>query len=193
MDFELSEEVQQIRDPIARYVDDQLVPRAAEIDEAHAFPRDAFAEIGALGFFRMLYPENSGGLGLGMVSKFGAAPDIAGGFVRILPVKRWDCRRHSGAPLVSFVGYIRDEIEWSGDARKIFNSSTNIERGFCGKCGSPVLSFIEEMPAVKFVKAGSLDDSSWLKIDSNFYSSSAHSWSPIDEDILSFTHNPDKL
>ena len=35
------------------------------------------------------------GLGLGMVSKFGAAPDIAGGFVRILPVKRWDCRRHS--------------------------------------------------------------------------------------------------
>jgi hypothetical protein len=49
------------------------------------------------------------------------------------------------------------------------------------------------MPAVRFVKAGTLDDSSWLKIDSNFYSSSAYSWSPIDEDIPSFTHNPDKV
>jgi len=58
---------------------------------------------------------------------------------------------------------------------------------------SGLLSFIEEMPAVRFVKAGTLDDSSWLKIDSNFYSSSAYSWSPIDDDIPSFTHNPDKV
>jgi hypothetical protein len=72
-------------------------------------------------------------------------------------------------------------------------SGRNMNRGFCRECGSPVLSFIEEMPEVKFVKAGSLDDSSWLKIDSSFFSSSAHSWSPIDEDIPSFTHNPDKV
>ena len=58
-----------------------------------------------------------------------------------------DCRRHSGAPLVSFVGYIRDEIEWSGDARKIYNSSPNIERGFCGKCGTPLTweGYVEEL------------------------------------------------
>ena len=51
MDFELSEEVRQIRDTFARYVDERLVPHAADIDEAHAFPREAFDEIGALGFF----------------------------------------------------------------------------------------------------------------------------------------------
>jgi hypothetical protein len=72
-------------------------------------------------------------------------------------------------------------------------SGRNMSRGFCAECGSPVLSFINEIPEVKFVKAGSLHDSSWLKIDSNFYSSSAHPWSPIDEDILSFTHNPETL
>ena len=33
------------------------------------------------------------GLGLGMVSSFGAAPDVKGGYVKILPVKGWDCRR----------------------------------------------------------------------------------------------------
>ena len=72
-------------------------------------------------------------------------------------------------------------------------SGRNMNRGFCEECGSPVLSFIKEMPEVRFVKAGSLDDASWLKIDSNFYSSSAHAWSPIDEDIPSFTHNPDQV
>jgi len=33
------------------------------------------------------------GLGLGMVSSFGAATDVAGGYVKILPVSGWDCRR----------------------------------------------------------------------------------------------------
>ena len=93
MDFELSEEMRQIRDTFARYTDERLIPRAAEIDEAHAFPREAFDEIAQLGFFRMLYPEDDGGLGLGMVSTFGAAPDVAAGFVKILPVNGWDCRR----------------------------------------------------------------------------------------------------
>ena len=32
-----------------------------------------------------------------------------------------------------------------------------------------------------------------IKIDSNFFSSSAYSWSPIDEDIPRFKHNPDQV
>ncbi len=83
MDFELSEEVRQIRDTFARYVDERLAPRAAEIDEAHAFPREAFDEIGALGFFRMLYPEDAGGLGLGMVPYCLAVEELARGSMSV--------------------------------------------------------------------------------------------------------------
>jgi hypothetical protein len=50
---------------------------------------------------------------------------------------------------------------------------------------------VEENPAIKFIKAGSLDDSSWVSADSNFFSSSASPWSPVDKDIHTFTHNPD--
>jgi len=32
-------------------------------------------------------------LGLGMVSKFSAAPDIKGGFITTLPVEGWSCHR----------------------------------------------------------------------------------------------------
>jgi len=48
------------------------------------------------------------------------------------------CRRHTGAPVASLAGYHRDEIKWSGEIRKIYQSSPDIERGFCGKCGTPL-------------------------------------------------------
>ena len=107
-----------------------------------------------------------------------------------------DCQKSTGSGKATVLVLASNAIKMEGELK--FHTTTtisgrNMNRGFCRECGSPVLSFIEEMPEVKFVKAGSLDDSSWLKIDSNFFSSSAHAWSPIDEDIPSFTHNPDQV
>ena len=107
-----------------------------------------------------------------------------------------DCQKSTGSGKATILMLPSKAIKMEGELK--FHTTTtasgrSMNRGFCDECGSPVMSFIEEMPGMKFVKAGSLDDSSWLKIDSNFFSSSAHSWSPIDEDIPSFTHNPDKV
>ena len=107
-----------------------------------------------------------------------------------------DCQKSTGSGKSTILLLPAQAILMDGEL-KFYTSPTssgrNMSRGFCQECGSPVLSFIKEMQEVNFLKAGSLDDSSWLKIDSNFYSSSAHSWSPIDDDILSFTHNPDQV
>ena len=107
-----------------------------------------------------------------------------------------DCQKSTGSGKSTILMLPAQAILMDGEL-KFYTSPTssgrNMSRGFCQECGSPVLSFIKEMQEVNFLKAGSLDDSSWLKIDSNFYSSSAHSWSPIDDDILSFTHNPDQV
>ena len=107
-----------------------------------------------------------------------------------------DCQKSTGSGKSTILMLPAQAILMDGEL-KFYTSPTssgrNMSRGFCEECGSPVLSFIKEMQEVNFLKAGSLDDSSWLKIDSNFYSSSAHSWSPIDDDILSFTHNPDQV
>ena len=107
-----------------------------------------------------------------------------------------DCQKSTGSGKATILMLPSKAIKMEGELK--FHTTTSasgrsMNRGFCDECGSPVLGFIEEMPGMKFVRAGSLDDSSWLKIDSNFFSSSAHSWSPIDEDIPSFTHNPDKV
>ncbi len=107
-----------------------------------------------------------------------------------------DCQKSTGSGKSTILLLPAQAILMDGEL-KFYTSTTssgrNMSRGFCEECGSPVLSFIKEMQEVNFLKAGSLDDSSWLKIDSNFYSSSAHSWSPIDDDILSFTHNPEQI
>ena len=71
------------------------------------------------------------------------------------------------------------------------SGGSHISRGFCAECGSPLISFVQENSDVKFIKVGSIDDSSWINADSNFWSSTASQWSPVDETIHSFTHNPD--
>jgi benzylmalonyl-CoA dehydrogenase len=79
MDFELSEEFRAIRETFARFSDEQVAPQAAAIDEAHEFPRKLFTQVGALGFFRMRYPEAVGGLDLGLLPFCLAVTELARG------------------------------------------------------------------------------------------------------------------
>jgi butyryl-CoA dehydrogenase len=79
MNFELSDEQVQIRDTFARFCDERIAPRAAAIDEAHAFPRALFREIADLGFFGLRYPPESGGLGLDLISLCLALEEISRG------------------------------------------------------------------------------------------------------------------
>ncbi|QLG61829.1 acyl-CoA dehydrogenase [Halorarum salinum] len=64
MDFGLTTEQAQIRDVVAEFVDEEVAPRAAEIDETDEFPADLVAEMGELGLMGMPFPEEYGGAGL---------------------------------------------------------------------------------------------------------------------------------
>ena len=64
MDFELSAEQRQIRDMVAEFVDEEVVPRAAEIDETDEFPADLIDQMADLGLLGMPFPEEYGGAGL---------------------------------------------------------------------------------------------------------------------------------
>ncbi|PSP53722.1 acyl-CoA dehydrogenase [Halobacteriales archaeon QH_3_68_24] len=64
MDFALTQEQRQIRDTVAAFVDAEVAPRAAEIDETDEFPRDLIDEMADLGLMGMPIPEEYGGAGL---------------------------------------------------------------------------------------------------------------------------------
>ncbi|TAN48906.1 MAG: acyl-CoA dehydrogenase, partial [Betaproteobacteria bacterium] len=79
MDFELGEEQRAIRDAFARFTDERIAPRAAALDAAHAFPRELFGELAAMGLFAMRYPEDVGGSGTGLTEFCLALEEIARG------------------------------------------------------------------------------------------------------------------
>ena len=60
------------------------------------------------------------------------------------------------------------------------DSGRTLSRYFCPDCGSPLYSQREGSPERIVVRAGSLDDSSGMKITANIWTRSARPWSWID-------------
>jgi butyryl-CoA dehydrogenase len=79
MNFDLDDDQRAIRDAFARFVDERVVPQAAALDEAHAFPRELFLELAHLGLFGMRYPESLGGSGLSLPEFALALEEVARG------------------------------------------------------------------------------------------------------------------
>ena len=80
---ELPDDIREIQNTFARFSDEQIAPKAEAIDEAADFPREAFQAIADLGFFGMRYPEEVGGLGLGLLAYCKAIEEIARGSVSV--------------------------------------------------------------------------------------------------------------
>ncbi len=48
------------------------------------------------------------------------------------------CRGHTGAPVVTFVGFKKDQVAFTKGERQIYKSSPGVGRAFCGQCGTPL-------------------------------------------------------
>ncbi|MCU0725256.1 MAG: acyl-CoA dehydrogenase family protein [Planctomycetes bacterium] len=83
MDFSLTAEQEAVRETFRRFVDEKIVPKAAEIDRAAEFPREAFRAVGDLGFFGMRYPEEAGGTGQDVVTYCLAVEELARGSLSV--------------------------------------------------------------------------------------------------------------
>ncbi len=79
MDFTLTTEQRQIRDMVAEFADEEVKPRAAEIDETDEFPWDLVDEMAQLGLMGMPIPEEYGGAGLDYHSYAMALAEISRG------------------------------------------------------------------------------------------------------------------
>ncbi|HEX5637745.1 MAG TPA: GFA family protein [Gammaproteobacteria bacterium] len=104
-----------------------------------------------------------------------------------------DCRKMTGSGKATIILVPTAALQARGELKTYTVTGadgSHVTRGFCPNCGSGVISFIEEMPDIRFVKAGTLEDSSWVKIVSSFWSSTAEPWSPVDTNCEVFERNP---
>ena len=57
-------------------------------------------------------------------------------------------------------------------------------------CGSPIVTEVEAMPGMAIIKAGTLDDTSWLKPGMEIFCDSAQSWVKLGGDMKRFAGMP---
>jgi isovaleryl-CoA dehydrogenase len=77
LDFGLGETADDIREATARFAADRIAPRAHEIDQSNAFPRELWPEMGALGLHGITVEEEWGGLGLGYLEHVVAMEEVS--------------------------------------------------------------------------------------------------------------------
>jgi len=70
-------------------------------------------------------------------------------------------------------------------------SGRTLYRYFCGDCGSPIYSHRATTPETLVVRAGTLDDSSAMKITMNIWTRSAQLWAWIDPASKQHPGQPD--
>ena len=105
-----------------------------------------------------------------------------------------DCQKSTGSGKATILFVPADQLLIKGEPKTytvVGSAGSHVTRGFCAHCGSPVLSYVAEQPALKFIKAGSLDDSSWVEITSSYWETSAKTWSPVDSALPAFRGNPE--
>ncbi len=68
MQFGLGEEVEALREMVARWAQDRIAPIAQEIDRTNQFPMELWKEMGELGLLGVTVEEEYGGVGLGYLA-----------------------------------------------------------------------------------------------------------------------------
>ena len=99
------------------------------------------------------------------------------------------CRRHSGAPALSFVHFPAASFAWTRGEPTRYRSSEFAERGFCATCGS-TLSMHEEVLADRVqIAVGSLDEPGRVKIDDHVWTKDRIPWFDVADDRPRFPTN----
>jgi hypothetical protein len=68
------------------------------------------------------------------------------------------CRRNTGAPVATFVGYGQEQFAFVSGVPMSYNSSPGVTRSFCGQCGTPLTYESDFYPGEVHILLGTLDN-----------------------------------
>ena len=109
------------------------------------------------------------------------APD-GGGFCHC-----HSCRHHTGAPLVAFVVFAADQVEWLLGDRARYESSPGVFRAFCRDCGTS-LSYEASYQGRDLIELhiSTLDNPDAFPPNEHTHYSEKLSWLHVSDDLPKF-------
>jgi len=104
------------------------------------------------------------------------------------------CQKQTSSAFSVVVAVPKGSLKIEGDTLKTFehpgDTGQPVQRNFCGNCGSPIMSYCAVWPAMEFIKAGTLDETSWLNPTMEIWCQTAQPWVTIDRTRQLADRNP---
>ena len=77
LNFGLGADIDMLRDAVRQFAQDEIAPRAADIDRDNEFPNDLWQKFGSLGLLGITIPEAYGGSAMGYLAHSVAMEEIS--------------------------------------------------------------------------------------------------------------------
>ncbi len=105
-----------------------------------------------------------------------------------------DCQRSSGSAFATNAVVPIEAVSLTAAAPTYYDTQADrghrMSRGFCGRCGSPVLLKNSAYPNVLVIHAGSLDDPRCVQPTMDIYTASAQPWDHMNPALSKFAAMP---
>lgn len=104
-----------------------------------------------------------------------------------------NCQKQTATAFSVVLGVPEAALRLTGELKTYEDhgdSGNLVYRRFCPNCGSPVLSALAASPGAVFLKAGTLDDTSWLQPKVHVWTKSMQAWETLPEGVLDFETVP---
>lgn len=101
------------------------------------------------------------------------------------------CRRHSGAPFLTYAAFPISNVKFLSGTPKSYRSSEAAIRRHCDNCGSPIDFTFDVDPSVIWLTIGSLDRPELMPSTENWFIKGKLPWIHTDENIPSWLELPE--
>ncbi|MEP6784997.1 MAG: GFA family protein [Sphingomonadales bacterium] len=102
-----------------------------------------------------------------------------------------DCRRHAGAPMVGWTMYPDAALEVLNGTPKIYESSVQGRRHFCGDCGTGLFYVNETMlPGIVDIQSATYDDPDAVPAQAHIQTADRIGWMKDAHTLPSFERFP---
>ncbi|MEK9723742.1 MAG: GFA family protein [Rhodospirillaceae bacterium] len=117
------------------------------------------------------------------------------------PTNMWNChcdacRKITGASYATNVFVKEEDLKITKGRTKTYkdkaDSGNDMTRHFCGDCGSPLFNENSGRPGIRVIRAGTIDDPSFVKPWANLYAKRALQNTHLGGDMTNFDAMPDR-